>query len=59
LSTETLNFLIIRKDLISLIILAENSNFEKICTIGQGATLYQRHFDIQEDHSRSHIIVEI
>jgi hypothetical protein len=30
-----------------------------MCTTGQGATLYQRHFDIQEDNSRSHIIVEI
>jgi hypothetical protein len=57
-STETLNFLLVRKEVISLIRLVESSNCAGLMA-GQSATLCKCILDIQEYRSFRHNVVEI
>jgi hypothetical protein len=58
-STETLNFLFERKELMSLIFSAENFNVNNVYSRPGCQDLSDTFFDIHEYHLRRHVFIEI
>jgi hypothetical protein len=59
LSTENLNFLLVKKEAISLTRLVENSNSGSLYSRPGGPCFVKRLFDVQEYSSLRHIVTEI
>jgi hypothetical protein len=58
-STETLNFIFDRKELISLIKLIENSNLDSLHSKPVCYVVSKVYFNIQEHRGRRHFVVEV